>query len=358
MSSEQKEEKRETKVNMEGKHEEVMQARGLSIEDAQDRRLWRKMSWVPPDIASLCQPHIESTSCLPSAALFLQLISQLFGYSPDQYSSSEYDTFFGYNGPASTAYNTFFSPIGGHMKDFGFGQHSSTQQQQDAEEFDFIIVGAGSAGCVIANRLSEIKQWKILLLEAGIEEPFVADIPAFAPLLRESNIDWMYRTQPQEYNCKAYQNGGCAWARGKVMGGSSVLNYMIYVRGNMRDYDEWAEMGNHGWSYEEVLPYFLKSEDNEDHVILKHNPEYHSKGGYQTVEWFPYQDDNIQVIVDSWKALGFPELDVNADSQIGVMVTQHTLHAMGKDSAPTPPSSVQFDTKTYKPDRPHSISRD
>ena len=79
------------------------------------------------------------------------------------------------------------------------------------------------------------------------------------------------------------------------MGGSSSINYMIYVRGNRRDYDGWAEMGNRGWDYEEVLHYFLKSEDNEDHDILQHNPEYHHKGGYQTVERFPYQDYNIQV---------------------------------------------------------------
>jgi choline dehydrogenase len=79
------------------------------------------------------------------------------------------------------------------------------------------------------------------------------------------------------------------------MGGSSAINYMIYMRGNRRDYDGWAEMGNYGWDYEEVLYYFRKSEDNEDDDILLHNPEYHRKGGYQTVERFPYQDQNIQV---------------------------------------------------------------
>ena len=79
------------------------------------------------------------------------------------------------------------------------------------------------------------------------------------------------------------------------MGGSSSINYMIYMRGNRRDYDGWAESGNYGWHYEGVLPYFLKSEDNKDEDILQHNPEYHHIGGYQTVERFPYKDKNIRV---------------------------------------------------------------
>jgi len=79
------------------------------------------------------------------------------------------------------------------------------------------------------------------------------------------------------------------------MGGSSSINYMIYMRGNRKDYDGWAARGNPGWHYKEVLHYFLKSEDNKDHDILHSNPEYHHRGGYQTVERFPYQDNNIRV---------------------------------------------------------------
>ncbi|XP_015597063.1 glucose dehydrogenase [FAD, quinone] isoform X2 [Cephus cinctus] len=192
------------------------------------------------------------------------------------------------------------------------------------KEFDFVIVGAGSAGCVLANRLSEIKKWKILLLEAGIEEPEVADVPAFASMLQASNIDWKYRTQPEKHSCRSRRGKTCPWARGKVMGGSSTINYMIYIRGNRKDYDDWAQQGNDGWSYDHVLPYFLKSENNEDHDILKENPHYHSKGGYQNVERFPYDDKNADILIDAWKELGYREVDSNAEEQLGVMKLQST----------------------------------
>ncbi|XP_029037746.2 glucose dehydrogenase [FAD, quinone]-like [Osmia bicornis bicornis] len=195
------------------------------------------------------------------------------------------------------------------------------------KEYDFIIVGGGSAGCVLANRLSEIKNWKVLLLEAGIEEPLVADVPAFASMLQASNIDWMYRTQPEQHSCRSRRGRSCAWARGKVMGGSSTINYMIYIRGNPKDYDEWAEKGNYGWSYQDVLPYFLKSENNEDPEIVKENPYYHNQGGYQTVERFPYTDPNTEILVNAWRELGLDPVDANADRQLGVMRLQMTsLH--------------------------------
>ncbi|XP_025159051.1 glucose dehydrogenase [FAD, quinone]-like [Harpegnathos saltator] len=192
------------------------------------------------------------------------------------------------------------------------------------EQYDFVIVGAGSAGCVLANRLSEIEGWRVLLLEAGIEEPLVADVPAFASMLQASNIDWMYRTQPEKHSCRSRRGGGCPWARGKVMGGSSSINYMIYIRGNPKDYDEWAESGNDGWSFKQVLPYFLKSENNEDPEVVKENPHYHSRGGYQNVERFPYVDANTKILINAWGELGFDLVDANAGGQIGVQHHQMT----------------------------------
>ncbi|KAF3430178.1 hypothetical protein E2986_05929 [Frieseomelitta varia] len=165
---------------------------------------------------------------------------------------------------------------------------------------------------------------QILLIEAGIEEPEVARIPGFVSTLSGSNIDWMYHTQPQQYGCLAKEKRECVTPRGKVMGGSSSINMMMYVRGNSRDYDDWAEAGNNGWSYEEVLPYFLKSENNLDPEVVKENPRYHSQGGYQSVERFPYIDINNDILLNAWQELGYEVVDINAINQLGVAILQTT----------------------------------
>lgn len=107
------------------------------------------------------------------------------------------------------------------------------------------------------------------------------------------------------------------------MGGSSAINYMIYIRGNPGDYDEWASLGNPGWSYEDVLPYFKKSENNHDEEAK--DKYYHGTGGYLTVERFPYQDENVNIGFQAYRELGLEVIDQNSDRQIGVMLLQHTV---------------------------------
>lgn len=102
-------------------------------------------------------------------------------------------------------------------------------QQNLYTEYDFIIVGGGSAGAVVANRLSEVKHWKILLLEAGPDENEISDVPSLAAYLQLSKLDWGYKTEPSTKSCLGMKNNRCNWPRGKVLGGSSVLNYMLYV---------------------------------------------------------------------------------------------------------------------------------
>ncbi|OXA50883.1 Glucose dehydrogenase [FAD, quinone] [Folsomia candida] len=128
--------------------------------------------------------------------------------------------------------------------------------------YDFIIVGGGSAGCVMANRLSENGRFTVLLLEAGGDPSLLNSIPELAPYnLHHPPTDWGYKTVPQDNACLSMYNNQLAWPRGKILGGCSSLNWMIYQRGNPKDYNEWVKAtGDDEWSYDNLLPFFKKSE--------------------------------------------------------------------------------------------------
>ncbi|KAL7630940.1 UNVERIFIED_CONTAM: hypothetical protein RMT77_018773 [Armadillidium vulgare] len=184
-------------------------------------------------------------------------------------------------------------------------------------EYDFIIVGAGSAGAVVANRLSETPDFQVLLLEAGGDETGITDTPGFAFKFIGTEKDWNYTVDSDSKYCLSAIDKECLYPRGKVLGGSSTTNAMAYVRGNKRDYDQWASEGNYGWSFEEVLPYFKKSEDNRNLTYAK-DKRHHSTKGELTVSDLRWRTPVSDIFVKAGQELGYFRGDINAENQTGI----------------------------------------
>ncbi|GFU37616.1 glucose dehydrogenase [Nephila pilipes] len=197
-------------------------------------------------------------------------------------------------------------------------------------EYDYIVVGAGSAGSVVASRLSEDPCVQVLLLEAGGKTDPVTEIPAAAFLLQHTEMDWEYVTVPQKRGAQGFKNNQLPWPRGKGLGGTSLLNFFMYVRGNKRDYDTWAAEGSTGWSWKEVLPYFLKSENNTDPEIA--NNGYHNTGGLLTVSSAQYNSSLMSAFAEAAAEMGYKYRDINGESQTGFSRLQGTIQDGRRES--------------------------
>ncbi len=165
-------------------------------------------------------------------------------------------------------------------------------------EFDFIIIGAGSAGCVLANRLSAKPHHRVLLLEAGGRDwhPFIHMPAGLGKLMTLRNVNWGYKTEPQA----ELDNRRLYWPRGRVLGGSSSINAMCYTRGHRKDYDEWAAAGNAAWDFDSVLPWFIKSEDQENGAS-----PYHGAGGLLSVQNLRYSNPLSAVFLQAAEQAGY-----------------------------------------------------
>ena len=184
-------------------------------------------------------------------------------------------------------------------------------------DYDYIVVGSGSAGSVLANRLSARPEIKVLLLEAGgSDNSFYVRMPAGIANLSGPRFNWGYETAPQS----AMKGRRMYWPRGRLIGGSSSVNAMIYMRGQPADYDHWRQLGNAGWSYDDVLPYFKKAERNE-----RLRDRFHGADGPLNVAERPYTNPLSHVFVEAAQQAGLPfNPDFNGAVQLGCGLFQVT----------------------------------
>ncbi|XP_043481450.1 glucose dehydrogenase [FAD, quinone]-like [Leptopilina heterotoma] len=198
-----------------------------------------------------------------------------------------------------------------------------SDQVPEDEWFDFIIVGAGVAGPILARRLSDHAPWRVLLVEAGPEEPSLTAVPGLAFNTINTSLDWKYMTEAtQPYPTACLETDGkCAWPRGKMVSGTGGMNGMMYVRGHPEIYNKWARAGNPGWSYEEIEHYFERAENPvntklvQDEIFKKTQT-----GGPINIDLFSHKPDFSDELLKAARELGYETERLRAYNQTGFIV--------------------------------------
>ncbi|XP_018014615.1 glucose dehydrogenase [FAD, quinone]-like [Hyalella azteca] len=209
---------------------------------------------------------------------------------------------------------TFFQPV-----------RYPTSVMPDDINVDFIVVGSGSAGSVVAGRLAEISEWDVLVLEAGGQPPAFAKVPFlhFGSDFTNSSYVNYYKKRPQKYSEQFAKNIGGLYMRGKVIGGSGTINQMMHHRGIPQDYENWAAQGNPGWDYDTVLKYFKKTEDYQGPLKSRDAP-FRAFGGPIGVEKVAWKPPVCRVAIRAGEEMGLAEVDYNTDTTIGSAIFQLT----------------------------------
>ncbi|XP_054157692.1 L-sorbose 1-dehydrogenase-like [Oppia nitens] len=209
-------------------------------------------------------------------------------------------------------------------------RHKFTARHQTPKaEYDYIVIGSGTAGATVAARLSELSNVEVLLLEAGGPGNMMFDAPALANLLIDGQWNWNYTNVKQSVGL-GLKNKVIPEHRGYALGGSSSISSLAYNRGNPRGYDAWAnKYGATGWGWDGVRPYFLKWENNTDTDLVKTYPEWHSTGGPVQVSTWTNPDPIYQLLIRANNELGYPTTDINGPKQLGVALCQTYVSTSG-----------------------------